>query len=49
MGAITVSLPDELESQFRKLTLAKFGDKQGRLSKGAVEALQEWCKELENK
>lgn len=42
MGAITVNLPDDLEVQFRKITREKYGDKQGKLSKGAVEALEEW-------
>lgn len=45
MGAITINLPDDLEKKFRELTMNKFGDKQGRLSKGAIEAFQEWCNE----
>lgn len=45
MSAITVSLPDDLERKFRKITREKYGDKQGRLSKGAVEALKKWCNE----
>ncbi len=45
MGAITVNLPDDLEDTFRELTRLKYGDKQGRLSKGAVEALKKWCNE----
>lgn len=43
MGAITINLPDELEKKFRKYTTIKFGDRQGKLSKGAVEAFREWC------
>ena len=43
MGAITLNLPEDLERQFRRLTLEKYGDKQGRLSKGAKEALSAWC------
>lgn len=51
MAAITVSLPDDLEIQFRRLTREKYGDKQGKLSLGAVEALKEWCnkEEMNNK
>lgn len=47
MAAITVNLPDELEKEFRKLTTKKFGDKQGKLTKGAIEALIAWCKKQE--
>ena len=44
MGAITVCIPDELEIAFRRITRIKYGDKQGRLSRGATEALYEWCR-----
>jgi hypothetical protein len=44
MGAITVCIPDELEIAFRRITRKKYGDKQGRLSRGATEALYEWCR-----
>ena len=41
--AITINIPFELEVKFRRMALDKFGDKKGRLSKGAIEALEEWC------
>ena len=44
MGAITVCIPDELEIAFGRITRIKYGDKQGRLSRGATEALYEWCR-----
>ena len=44
MGAITVCIPDELEIAFRRITRIKYGDKQGRLSRGAAEALFDWCR-----
>lgn len=44
MGALTVNLPDDLETQFRRRSRERFGDKQGKLSKAAVEALEEWIK-----
>ncbi len=44
MGAITVCIPDELEIAFRRITRHKYGDKQGRLSRGATEALFDWCR-----
>ncbi|MGZ7049982.1 MAG: hypothetical protein ACXVHO_08245 [Methanobacterium sp.] len=44
MGAITVCIPDELEAAFRRITREKYGDKQGRLSCGATEALFDWCR-----
>ncbi len=44
MGAITVCIPDELEIAFRRITRQKYGDKQGRLSRGATEALFDWCR-----
>jgi len=44
MAAITVCIPDELEIAFRRITRIKYGDKQGRLSRGATEALYEWCR-----
>ncbi len=44
MGAITVCIPDELEIAFRRITRIKYGDKQGRLSRGATEALFDWCR-----
>ncbi len=43
MAAITFNLPDDLEETFRLLTREKYGDKQGKLSKGAVEAISAWC------
>jgi hypothetical protein len=43
MSSITISIPDKLENEFRRLTLEKFGDKRGRLSLGAIEALTAWC------
>ena len=45
MGNITISIPDHLEHEFRHLTRKKFGDRNGKLSKGAVEALTAWCNE----
>lgn len=44
MGSISISIPDYLELEFRRLTRKKFGDYNGKLSKGAIEALSEWCK-----
>ena len=44
---ITISVPYELEVKFRRMALEKFGDKQGRLSKGAIEAIEEWCNKQE--
>ena len=48
MGNITIRIPDYLENEFRRLTRQKFGDYNGKLSKGAIEALSEWCKKENN-
>jgi hypothetical protein len=45
MGSITICLPDELEILFRRTTALKYGDKKGRLSRGAAEAIYGWCME----
>jgi hypothetical protein len=49
MAAITFNLPDDLEETFRLLTREKYGDKQGKLSKGAVEAISAWCENEKHK
>ena len=49
MASITISIPDYLENEFRHLTRKKFGDRNGKLSKGAVEALIAWCNEEKRK
>jgi hypothetical protein len=49
MAAITINLPDDLEETFRLLTREKFGDKQGKLTKGAVEAINAWCENEKQK
>lgn len=45
MGSLTISIPDDLEIKFRRLSRRKFGDKHGRLSRAATEAFMKWCKE----
>jgi hypothetical protein len=49
MAAITINLPDDLEETFRLLTREKYGDKQGKLTKGAVEAIKAWCENEKHK
>jgi len=44
MGAITVCIPDELEIAFRRITRKKYGDKQGKLSRGDTETLFDRCR-----
>lgn len=43
MVSLTIHIPSELEIKFRRLTLEKYGDKKGRISKGAEAAIEEWC------
>jgi len=43
MSCITICIPDELEIALRRLSRRKFGDKQGKLSRAAREAIFEWC------
>ncbi len=42
MGKITVVLHDNLELEFRKLAVEKFGYKRGNLSSAALEAITSW-------
>ncbi len=44
MGSMTIHIPDQLEYIFRTLAREKFGDRKGRLSEAATEALYFWCK-----
>lgn len=41
---MTITSPYELETEFRRLARQKYGDKQGKLSYCATEAIKEWCK-----
>ncbi|MGZ7050139.1 MAG: hypothetical protein ACXVHO_09040 [Methanobacterium sp.] len=43
MASITLQIPDNLENEFRRLARIKFGDRNGKLSKGGIEALKLWC------
>ncbi len=44
MGFIRGVIPEELEKEFRKLAMKKFGYGKGSLSKALEEALKEWVK-----
>ena len=43
-GCITICISDELEIAFRRVARISYGEKQGKMSRGAEEALFEWCK-----
>ncbi|SCG86102.1 hypothetical protein [Methanobacterium congolense] len=43
MGCITICISDELEIAFRRIARLKYGDKQGKISRGATEAIFDWC------
>ena len=45
MGCITICISDELEIAFRRITRLSYGEKQGKMSRGAEEALYQWCKD----
>jgi hypothetical protein len=45
MGCITICISDELEIAFRRISRLSYGEKQGKLSRGAEEALYKWCKQ----
>ena len=45
MGCITICISDELEIAFRRIARLSYGEKQGKMSRGAEEALYEWCKQ----
>ena len=43
MGCVTICISDELEIAFRRLVRLKYGEKQGKISRGATEAIFDWC------
>jgi hypothetical protein len=43
MGCVTICISDELEIAFRRIARLKFGDKQGKISRAATEAIFDWC------
>lgn len=43
MGCITICISDELEIAFRRIARLSYGEKQGKMSRAAEEALYEWC------
>jgi hypothetical protein len=44
MGCITLCISDELEIAFRRMARISYGEKQGKMSRAAEEALYTWCK-----
>lgn len=47
MGKMNISLPDDLESKFRKAVYEKKGMKKGNISESLEEAINAWVKEQE--
>jgi len=45
MGKISVILPDDLENEFRKKAVEKFGWKKGTLSNATIDAIKLWLKQ----
>jgi hypothetical protein len=43
MGCITICISDELEIAFRRIARLSYGEKQGKMSRAAEEALYQWC------
>ena len=48
MGKMNISLPDDLETKFRKAVYEKKGMKKGNISESLEEAIEAWVKD-ENK
>ena len=44
MGQINLKISDELEKEFRKIAVKKFGAKKGFLKKALEDAIQLWIK-----
>ena len=44
MGCITLCISDELEIAFRRMARISYGEKQGKMSRAAEEAIYVWCK-----
>ena len=42
MGKITLSIPDDLENELRKLAIKRFGLKEGYLREALIEAIRLW-------
>lgn len=43
MGILSVSIPDELDEEFREIITRKFGGyRKGIIRKGVIEALEDW-------
>ncbi len=45
MGRLDVVIPDDLEKQFRRGVLDKYGAEKGALSKAIAEAMRLWLRE----
>ncbi len=45
MGRLDVIIPDDLEKQFRRGVLDKFGAEKGALSKAIIEAMKLWLRD----
>lgn len=42
MGTIKFSVPDDLEEEFRRAAMERFGHERGSISRAGVEALKTW-------
>lgn len=49
MGSFSVNVPNDVENEFRRAAQAKFGMKQGNLTKALVEAMRDFSVKINTK
>ena len=49
MANFSVNVPSEVEEEFRKAAMQKFGMKQGYLTQGLVEAMEDFAAKVKKK
>jgi len=42
MGKLVITIPDELEQEFRDAVYRRYGMKRGNLTRAVIEALEQW-------
>ncbi|MEK6850352.1 MAG: hypothetical protein AABX85_02130 [Nanoarchaeota archaeon] len=48
MGEMKIILPDEIEQEFRKMAMKRFGYQKGAISEAAKIAIKQWSNSREN-
>lgn len=48
MGQIKFTVPDDVEEQFRRQAMERFGHKRGSVGKAGEEAMRQWAAQMED-